>query len=440
MFQSIFFTTTLLCVAVFGQQEPQGDVILRWNDEALNQVRTQRLGAFDAARAYALLNVAMFDVANGVDGRRARFNEALVVPPNRRSARRNRPNRMAAVSAAANEVLSQLFPESTDAFDFILNDIVDGLGGSTNTRVRRGLRLGESVGSEVIAVGSTDGSTPRETQLAGEGVPLFRSDFGSAAFRNVEPLFVEDALVYVSPNGPPALDSPEYAAAHTEVRLLGDVGYVNEEYDEIFSFWQARGGSVRPPGEWIKITQAVAEQQGTTESLIQTSLLFATMSMALNDASIAVVADKFQYQFWRPETAIREADMDGNDDTTQDLEWSPRNGSRGGSPEHTSGQSAFAGVGSTILAAFYGNDNIEFEAEGDNSIAGPRTFASFSDAAREAGRSRIFSGIHFEFSNQAGQATGRGIAREVLSWQYGMGGDEDGDDEEDESESTSSNE
>ena len=113
--------------------------------------------------------------------------------------------------------------------------------------------MGESVGSEVIAVGSTDGSTPRETQLAGEGVLLFRSDFGSAAFRNVEPLFVEDALVYVSPNGPPAFDSPEYVAAHTEVRLLGDVRYINTEYDEIFSFWQARGGSVRPPVNGLRL-------------------------------------------------------------------------------------------------------------------------------------------------------------------------------------------
>jgi len=399
------------CIVLGQVGEERGDVVLRWNTEVLNQVRENRVGAFDAARAYALLNIAMFDTVNGAEGRRrARYNEALISPPNIRLG----VNRIAAVSAAASTVLSQLFPDNADVFDSLLEEITGQLG--QGFRVQRGLEWGADVGNQVIEIRSTDGSTPKETLAAGTGPGVFRSDFGSAAFRNMDSFFVDDPLAYVS-DGPPSLDSREYAAAHTEVRLLGDARYANTDYEEIFTFWKAGGGSVRPPGEWIKITQVLAQQEGTTESLLSTTLLFATMSIGLADASIAVTFDKFTYQFWRPETAILEADSDGNDETTQDLEWAPRNGSKGGSPEHTSGQSAFAAVGSTILADFYGTDNIMFEAEGDNAIAGPRNFASFSDAAKEAGRSRIFSGIHFEFSNQAGQAIGRGIAGEVLQWQ-----------------------
>jgi hypothetical protein len=110
---------------------------------------------------------------------------------------------------------------------------------------------------------------------------------------------------------------------------------------------------------------------------------------------------------------VRNADADGNPDTVADPYWTPRNGSFGSSPEHTSGQSTFAGSTSTVLARFYCRDRIAFTFEGDDAIAGPRRFASFSAAARQAGRARIFAGIHFEFSNQAGQTAGRAVAREI---------------------------
>merc|ERR1711935_763538 len=210
------------------------------------------------------------------------------------------------------------------------------------------------------------------------------------------------------------MGSEEYLAAHTEVRLLGDANYENTEYDEIFSFWKAGGGSVRPPGEWIKITMVLAEDRNVVDDLSKTLDLFTVMSLSLADTSIAVASDKVDNQFWRPATAIKEANTDGNPNTVEDSSWSPRNGSAGSSPEHTSGQSAFAGVGSTILAEFFRTDNVKFTFEGDNAISGGRTFNSFSDAAREVGRSRIFSGIHFEFSNQGGQETGREVAREFI--------------------------
>ena len=322
-------------------------------------------------------------------------------------------DRTAAAAAAAHAVLSALFPDLASAYDTQLDTHLDEAGGADKPQVARGVDWGEEVGEDVVALRANDGTTPKETQPGGTGPGEFRGNFGSAAFRNMAPFAINDPLMYISA-GPPALTSPEYLAAHTEVRLLGNAAYVNTLYDEIFQFWKAGGGSVRPPGEWIKIAIVVAGDQDTVEDLGDTARLFALLGMGLADASISVAHDKFTHHFWRPATAIREANTDGNPDTVQDAGWNPRNGSIGSSPEHTSGQSAFAGAGSTILAAFYGDDNIAFAFTGDNAIAGARMFASFSDAAREAGRSRIFSGIHFEFSNQAGQATGRGVAREVL--------------------------
>ncbi|WP_179130999.1 vanadium-dependent haloperoxidase [Candidatus Entotheonella palauensis] len=373
-------------------------------------MRIERLGAFDAARTYAMVNVAMFDAVNGINRRQHKSDLAhALVPPFGAPAR---ANRKAAAAAAAHAVLSALYPDQVSTYDDQLDVHLNRLRG--RGRIARGVAWGEYVGDQVVTLRANDGTSPPETQPGGSGPGEFRADFGAAAFRNMTPFAIADPLAYVSA-GTPALTSPEYLAAHTEVRLLGDVAYANPTYDEVFNFWKAGGGSVRPPGEWIKIAIVVAGDQGTVRNLSKTSQLFALLSMALADASISVVHDKFTYHFWRPATAIREASTDGNPDTVEDVNWNPRNGSIGGSPEHTSGQSAFAGVGSTILASFYGDDNITFEFTGDNAIAGSRVFASFSDAAREAGRSRILAGIHFEFSNQAGQETGRGVAREVLT-------------------------
>jgi hypothetical protein len=160
---------------------------------------------------------------------------------------------------------------------------------------------------------------------------------------------------------------------------------------------------------------AVAKQRQTTFFLSRTARLFALLGMAMGDATIAAWESKYVYHFWRPTTAIHHASTDGNPDTVEDATWTPRNGSIGSSPEHTSGQSTYAGAGAAILAGFYCDDQMSFTFEGDDAIHGPRTFASFSEAAREAGRARIFAGIHFEFSNQAGQVAGQGIAQEILT-------------------------
>jgi len=388
-----------------------GDFVLLWNDQALAEVRSLRLGAFDAVRTYAILNVAMFDAANGLDGPDSNFKYALIEP----APEKINGNKIAAISAAASTVLSELFPDNDFFFKSLLQDISIILtdAGENPKKIKRGEKWGSRVAENVIDIRSNDGSTPKKTLTGGDSPGQFRNDFGSAAFRNMDSFVVDNPLNYVS-GGPPSPTSPEYLAAHSEVRLLGNAAYANTEYEEIYSFWKAGGGTVRPPGEWIKIAKVLAKQQGTIGSVTRTTFLFGSLSIALADASVSVAFDKSTHQFWRPTTAIQNADTDGNADTIQDSTWQPRNGSPGSSPEHTSGQSAFAGAASTILAEFFGNDNIQFTAEGDNSISGGRTYSSFSDAAREAGRSRIFSGIHFEFSNQAGQATGRAIAREVI--------------------------
>ena len=405
----------VLLAAGSAARAGEGDVVLAWNDQALNAVREERLGTPVAARLYAMVNVAIYDAVNGIDrarlGRVGRFfgRESALVEPE--GAPRS-GDREAAAAAAAHAVLLALVPERAAAFDGQLaSDLLRlGAGGE----VIAGQLWGEEVGERVVELRENDGSAPQEILPGGNLPGQFRGDFTSAQFADLRPFGIASALPYES-DGPPALTSLAYAGALAEVQLLGNGNLPNPDFDEIYRFWRGGGGSARPPGEWIKIAIVVSAQEETTKSISDTARLFALLGMAMADAVIPAWNNKANFRFWRPGTAIVEADSDGNPLTVADPAWVARNGSLGSSPEHSSGQSTFAGAGSTILAGFYCTDFVAFSFLGDDAIAGPRAFSGFSDAAFEAGRARILAGIHFEFSNQAGQRAGRGLANEILT-------------------------
>ncbi|ETX01420.1 MAG: hypothetical protein ETSY2_37230 [Candidatus Entotheonella gemina] len=386
--------------------------VLTWNELALDTVRTESLGAFPAARVYAMVNIAMYDAVNGIN-MASGWPRAMALVSADGAPSLSNASRRAATMAAAHAVLSALYPNLAGLYDSQLADDLAALPG-TQTFIEAGQQWGESVGQQIVALRANDGSSPSETQPGDSAPGEFRADWGSAQYRNMTPFGIDDPVAYLSA-GPPALTSTEYADAFNEVKALGNAAIPDQNKEEIFRFWRGGGGTARPPGEWIKIALTVAPDHSFTKySISRTVRLFALLSMALGDSAVTSADSKFTYHFWRPTTAIQNADTDGNPDTEQDSTWAPRNGSIGGSPEHTSGQSTFAGAGSTIMAEFYCDDNITFSFTGDNAIAGERTFGSFSEAAAEAGRARIFAGIHFEFSNQAGQSAGRDLAREIL--------------------------
>jgi hypothetical protein len=148
--------------------------------------------------------------------------------------------------------------------------------------------------------------------------------------------------------------------------------------------------------------------------LAETARLFALESMALADMAAPTYATKYRYAAWRPETAIREADTDGNDATAPDATWVARGGTAG-SPEHWSGHSSFSAAGAAVLAGFFCTDRVRFTLATDSGAGEARTYPSFSAAALEARRSRVLGGLHFEFSDRAGMVAGVRVAAEVLT-------------------------
>jgi len=144
-----------------------------------------------------------------------------------------------------------------------------------------------------------------------------------------------------------------------------------------------------------------------------TARLFATLNLSFADSAIAFYDAKYTYRLWRPVTAIRLADTDGNPNTVADPNWLPLSGTTAADPSYPGAHSTISAAGADVLAGFYGNDNA-FSVSSPALPGVTRSFTSFSAAAEEAGLSRIFSGQHTRLDHIAGLALGHDVAGFVL--------------------------
>jgi len=404
------FTLAVVLLGVTPLFAAASDPVQTWNQLALQTARETSASDAQAARLYAMVNVAMYDAVNGIVSSHGNDDERdfAIVPPNGAPPQ---GDTLAAAAAAAHAVLAGEFPARAAIYDAQLQTDLGARPQSPRTKAGRD--WGAAVGAQVRAARANDGSTPNETQPAGTGPGVFRAAWSGAQFRNLAPFAISDPSIYVTA-GPPALDSLSYAAAFAEVKLLGNAAIPDAAKLDTFRFWNLPNGSDQPPGAWIQIGLAVAASRSL--ELPQATRLLALLSMGLCDSVGPTYMTKFLYRHWRPTTAIREASTDGNPNTDEDATWSPRGGSVGGTPEHTSGHSAFSGAGAAVLAGFFCTDSIAFTLATDTAPGGqPRTYSSFSSAANEAGLSRVLGGVHFSFSNLDGLAVGRAIGAEVLA-------------------------
>jgi len=351
-------------------------VVISWNTAALNAIRARRTSPPIASRGLAILHVAIYDATNGIDRTHEPYLAQSTVAAS--------ASEEAAASAAAHRVLVALFPANAASFDDLQATILSAV--PNGPLKSAGIAWGESVADEILAQRANDGSTllPQWAFVT----PFAMTN--SAQFR---------------PPGPPALTSKKYAADYSEVKIMGAaVGSAgSSEQDLIALFWADGAGTETPPGRWNSIARVIAAARGNT--LAETARLFALLNIAMADAAICAWDAKYTYNFWRPVTAIRNGDADGNAATIADPTWNsfivtpPF-------PDYISGHSTFSGAASTVLARFYGTDNIAFTAGSDFLPGVTRSFTSFSAAAGEAALSRLYGGIHFRSANEDGLVAG----------------------------------
>ena len=410
-----------------------GDVILDWNavllgvirdwttlsnDPYTNRIVTERPPV--AARNLAMVHAAMYDAVNAIDGTHQAYHVDLEAPEG--------ASPVAAAAAAAQRVASQLYRAVDERAVFeaalaeALATVPDGAGKTD------GIALGQQVGDAMLAWRSTDGASAVVPYTPGTDPGDWQRTFPDflppllPQWPGVTPFAMTSGQQF-RPDAPPALDSAEYAAAVNEVMQLGSVNSSarTAEQTEIALFWGDGGGTFTPPGHWNQIAADVALDRGNT--LVQNARLFALLDIAMADAGIASWDAKYTYGLWRPIDAIRRGDTDFNSATAADAAWTPLLKTPP-FPTYTSGHSTFSGAADAVLSSFFGDDvHFSSTADGhtgfrqrplsDGQIV-TRSFDSFTQAADEAGRSRIFGGIHFQFDNAAGLSAGRSVGSYVI--------------------------
>ncbi len=410
-----------------------GDVVLDWNASLLNVIRDWTMVSNDpypnrivpsqpprAARNLAMVHTAMYEAVNAIERTHQPYYVDLVAPAG--------ASPVAAAAAAAHQVASQLYqePDERAVFDAVLAEALATVpDGPAETL---GVEVGRQAADAMLAWRSADGADAIAPYTPGGQPGDWNRTFPDflppllPQWPHVTP-FAMSSPAQFRPTAPPALDSAEYAAALDEVLQLGGLTSAERtaEQTEIALFWADGGGTFTPPGHWNQIAADVALARETT--LAENARLFALLNIALADAGIASWDAKYAYDLWRPIDAIRRGETDGNDLTAADPRWMPLLKTPP-FPTYTSGHSTFSGAADAVLSAFFGAQ-VAFTAQSD-SLSGfsqrpladsqviTRQFTSFAQAADESGRSRIYGGIHFQFDNSAGLATGRALGALVV--------------------------
>ena len=377
------------------------DVVTQWNQMTLESIRASATPPPFASRGMAMVHTAVYDAVNSISTARQpyKFFESVS----------STASKEAAAAQAARDVLVSLYPSRQSIFDAQLaNDLAGIADGPDKTA---GINCGSTIAFKVINSRAGDGSTNAPSYSSGSNPGDWQPT--PPAF-SPTPLFQQFAAVTpwtMSSNaqfrqGPPAaVTSAEYTAAYNEVKELGRVDSATRtaEQTDIARLWAAGGGTVTPPGQWNTIAQQLGTSQGNT--IEENARMFALLNLATADAALVAWDMKAHYDFWRPVTGIRAGDTDGNPDTVGDASWAPLLATPN-FQAYTSGHSTFSGAASSVLAAFFGTDLLNFSLTADD-VAITRNFTSLSGAADEAGKSRIYGGIHWEFDNSVGLLSGR---------------------------------
>jgi membrane-associated phospholipid phosphatase len=383
-----------------------GQPVIDWNQVLLSIVNTPgaQPATVQPTRNFAILHVAIYDAVNSID----RTHEPYLI-----SVRAPRDaSETAAADAAAHTALVGLYPAQQTIVDA---DYAAELGKVPNGPAKdEGVRLGEQVASNLLAIRANDGSNVTPSPfIAGTNPGDYRPtppNFPAPVFTNwgqVTP-FVLDSGDQFRPAPPPPLTSDAYAAAINEVKSLGSATSTTRTPDQtqIGQFWN-------PPIQnfWNQIAQSTALAHHS--NLPTTARLFAALNLSFADSAIAFYDAKYTYRLWRPVTAVRLADSDGNPNTAGDPNWLPLAGNTAADPSYPGAHSTISAAGANVLASFFGDDQ-RFSVTSTALPGVTRSFSSFSTAADEAGLSRIYAGQHTRVDHVAGLTLGHDVARFVL--------------------------
>jgi membrane-associated phospholipid phosphatase len=378
----------------------------------------------------AMLHLAIHDTLNAIERRYEPYLFEGKAEPSAAPA--------AAIAAAARDVLVGVIPSwgkpeqrakalaiVDGAYAAALAKVPDGVGKTG------GISIGQGVAKAMLAARKTDGSdtpaqytpvtapghwrphpnpVPANPPIADPAVAVGNWPALLPQWGRVTPFMMAVPWQFRLP-GPPALASAPYVRDFGEVKRLGGKTSAarTAEQSEIARYWYE--GS---PQGWSRIARIVAAQRGLDRW--DNARLLALINAVIADGYIAGADTRYLYSFWRPVTAIRAADTDGNDATAADPGWESYLNTPP-LPDYPSTHSVAGGAASAVLARFFnGDDEVAFTMTSGPPFAGiARSFKSFSQAAQENAESRIYAGIHFRSACTDGIKLGEQIGRRAFA-------------------------
>ena len=375
----------VLLAAVFAAATTaRADVVTEWNLRANELVVESKLGTPPAMRVMAITQAAVLDAVNAA---RQSATPASVE---------------AAVAAANRATLAKLVPAVQASLDRAYESALAPLPESPAKRL--GIQIGERAAAAVLAARADDGAgSPaayRPHTTAGAYVPTAGTAVPQWGQR--KPWLMTSAAQF-RPAPPPALGSAVWVRDYNEVKLLGAKASTarTAEQTDIATFWE-----YSLPPIYHGVVQSVAVMPG--RDVAQNARLFAAATQALDDSLIAVFEAKDAYNFWRPVTAIRNGDIDGNSATERDASWTPFHDAPM-HPEYPSGHAILAGAVGSVLKAELAGATPLLATSSPSAKGATRRWKSVDEFVQEVENARIYEGIHFRSAAEAGSAMGRQI-------------------------------
>src|SRR5215510_14370686 len=383
------------------------DPVSYWNTIAIQAIIKAGQGPVPASRSLAIVQIAIHDALNTIDTRYERYAFGGAAP--------NGASANAAIATATEDALIGAigvgplpFPgfgspalQTAALKDLHDNYVTPFLAGIPDGLSKAdGVAIGHAAAQAIVTLRSKDhatdfvsytpGTRPGDWRPTPNPVPFDRpapADLLPAAlpgWGNVTPFVLRRSTLF-EPAGPPRLSGPTYARDYDEVKSVGAKNSTTRTVDQtsIARFWYEPSAF-----GWNRVARQVAADRGLDSW--ETARLLALVNVAMADGYIGGYEAKYEFNIWRPVTAIRAGDTDGNDRTVADPAWSSYLNTPA-LPDYTSTHSVAGGAASAILQRFFRTDNVGFTIPSAPPFAQelPRSYTSFSQAAAENGESRI---------------------------------------------------
>jgi hypothetical protein len=396
---------TPVAIPVAAQDaDDSAQVVLDWNQTALAAATAGSLPPPVSALVMGMVHGAIYDAVVSIAGKYEPYLGKLEADPT--------ASKVAAAATAAHDVLLNLFPFQAGGLqaklDASLEAVPDGAAKDA------GVAVGQAAAAQMIAAREGDGrgGTRKLTYEEGPGkyrpTPPNNAEFTAQWMADVKPFLAEDITSYRT-DGPYALDSAEYAADFNEVKAKGAAEGSTRTPDEeaLVAFW------VTPLGQWSGVERSLATEQGL--DIVEAARLFGISGLAMADALIATWNEKYHWMFWRPVTAIHEADTDGNDATEADTDWVPyidvlTPPFTPPYPDHPSGWNAYASSIISSMQEYFGKDDMAYKV-GKPNTEETKSFDSFSEGLKDGVELRILQGIHFRRGDESTLEIGQQAAK-----------------------------